>query len=43
LNQLDRFIDSRRNGVDLVLEATVAESGGLRLRNERVAAENLPN
>jgi len=43
LNQLDRFIDSRRNGVDLVLEASVDESGGLRLRNERVAAENLPN
>lgn len=43
LSQLDRFIDSRRNGVDLVLEASVDESGGLRLRNERVAAENLPN
>lgn len=43
LNQLDRFLDSRRNGVDLVLEASVDESGGLRLRNERVAAENLPN
>lgn len=43
MNQLDRFLDSRRNGVDLVLEASVDESGGLRLRNERVAAENLPN
>lgn len=43
LNQLDRFLDSRRNGVDLVLEASVDESGGLRLRNERVAAENLPD
>ena len=28
LNQFDRFIDSRRNGVDLVLEASVEESGG---------------
>ncbi len=43
LNQLDRFLDSRRNGVDVVLEASVEESGGLRLRNERIAAENLPN
>ncbi len=43
MNQLDRFLDSRRNGVDLVLEASVDESGGLRLRNERVAVENLPN
>ena len=43
LNQFDRFIDSRRNGVDLVLEASVEESGGLRLRNERIAAENLPD
>lgn len=43
MNQIDRFLDSRRNGVDLVLEASVDESGGLRLRNERVAAENLPN
>lgn len=43
MNQLDRFLDSRRNGVDLVLEASVDESGGLRLRNERVAAENLPD
>lgn len=43
MNQFDRFIDSRRNGVDLVLEASVEEGGGLRLRNERVAAENLPD
>lgn len=43
MNQLDRFLDSRRNGVDLVLEASVDDSGGLRLRNERVAVENLPN
>ena len=43
MNQLDRFIDSRRNGVDIVLEASVDASGGLRLRNERIAAENLPN
>lgn len=43
LNQLDRFLDSRRNGIDLVLEAGVDDSGGLRLRNERVAVENLPN
>ena len=43
LNQLDRFLDSRRNGIDLVLEASVDDSGGLRLRNERVAVENLPN
>lgn len=43
MNQLDRFLDSRRNGVDLLLEASVDESGGLRLRNERVAAENLPD
>ena len=43
INQLDRFLDSRRNGMDLVLEASVDESGGLRLRNERVAAENLPD
>ena len=43
LNQLDRFLDARRNGMDIVLEASVDESGGLRLRNERVAAENLPD
>ena len=43
MNQLDRFLDSRRNGMDLVLEATVDEDGGLRLRNERVAAANLPD
>ncbi len=42
-DQFDRFLNSRRNGVDLVLEASVDDSGGLRLRNERVAAENLPN
>jgi len=43
LNQLDRFLDARRNGMDIVLEASVDDSGGLRLRNERVAAENLPD
>lgn len=43
MNQLDRFLDSRRNGMDLVLEATVEDGGGLRLRNERIAAENLPD
>ncbi len=43
MDQFNRFIDSRRGGVDLVLEATVDEVGGLRLRNERAALENLPN
>ena len=46
LQQYSNFLSrdaARRNGMDIVLEASVDESGGLRLRNERVAAENLPD
>lgn len=42
-DQLDRFIESRSSGVDVLLEASADDSGRLAIRNARVDPSELPN
>lgn len=42
LQQLDRFLEERSSGVDIMLEATIDSTGSVAVRNARVGVGDLP-